>query len=132
MGLFSQLKKMKILLIDDDEWIRDSMTLFFEEENCMILALETAEEALNILEENGYDIIIADYKLPGMNGLEFFRQIQGRCQSTIKIMISAYINRYVATMAENVGLHELIEKPFKMEDIERSLSNLLFFKQDQI
>ena len=44
MDLFSKLKKMRILLIDDDEWIRDSLSLYFEGEGCHLLALETAEE----------------------------------------------------------------------------------------
>ena len=44
MNLFSKLKNMKILLIDDDEWIRDSMQLFFEGEGCHLLAIGTAEE----------------------------------------------------------------------------------------
>jgi DNA-binding response OmpR family regulator len=46
MNVFSCLKNMNILLIDDDEWIRDAMRIFFETENCKIIALETAEEAL--------------------------------------------------------------------------------------
>ena len=64
MNLFSKLRKMKILLIDDDEWIRDSLRLFFEAERCQLLTLETAEEGLVALRENTYDIIIVDYKLP--------------------------------------------------------------------
>ena len=43
MDLFGKLKEMTILLIDDDEWIRDSLTLFFEGEGCHLVALETAE-----------------------------------------------------------------------------------------
>ena len=46
MDLFAKLKTMKILLVDDDEWIRDSLRIFFEAEGCHIVALETAEEAM--------------------------------------------------------------------------------------
>jgi len=44
VDLFSKLKKMRMLLIDDDEWIKDSLSLYFEAEGCHLLALETAEE----------------------------------------------------------------------------------------
>ena len=44
MELYEKLRKMHILLIDDDEWIRDAMQLFFESEGCPIKTLETAEE----------------------------------------------------------------------------------------
>ena len=45
---------MNILLIDDDEWVRDSMNLFFETEGCHLMALETAEDALKALYLQGY------------------------------------------------------------------------------
>jgi PleD family two-component response regulator len=46
MNLFGKLRQMRILLIDDDEWIRDSLRMFFEAEGCRLLAVETAERAL--------------------------------------------------------------------------------------
>ena len=67
---------MKILLIDDDEWIRDSLRLFFEGEECHLKAIEKAEEGLKILKNENYDIIIVDYRLPDMDGLEFLKQIK--------------------------------------------------------
>ena len=44
-------------------------------EGCRLVAFETAEEGIDTLEESSYDIVIADYKLPGMDGLEFFRHL---------------------------------------------------------
>ena len=79
MDLFSKLKRMKILLIDDDELIRNSLTLFFEEEGCHLLALETAEEGIEALKQHAYDIVISDYKLPGMDGLGFLKRVHD-CQ----------------------------------------------------
>ena len=65
MDLYRILRKMKILLIDDDEWIRDSLALFMEAEGCHLKACESAEEAWDALKQQPYDIIIADYRLPG-------------------------------------------------------------------
>ena len=73
MDLFSKLQKMKMLLIDDDEWIRDSLSFFFDAEGCKLRTFETAEEALKVLRRQHYDIIICDYRLPGMDGCGFFR-----------------------------------------------------------
>ena len=61
MKLFSKLRQMKILLIDDDEWIRDSLGLYFEDEGCHLLALETAEEGIEALKGQNYDIIMVVY-----------------------------------------------------------------------
>ena len=62
MDCFSKFRNMKILLIDDDEWIRDSLRIFFEAEGCHLLAFETAEEGLTELKDRTYDLIIVDYK----------------------------------------------------------------------
>lgn len=77
MHMFSTLRKMKILLVDDDEWIRGSLQLFFEAEGCQLIALETAEEGLAALREDTYDIIIVDYtvtaRTAGIGALKLFR-----------------------------------------------------------
>ena len=125
MDFYSKLKEMRILLIEDDQWIRNSMRLFFEAEGCLLVALETAEEGLEAVKRQGYDIIIVDYMLPGMDGLEFFRQIQ-RCQSrAIKIFITAYGSEYIVAEAIKLGVHDFIEKPFTTKAIEKSLSRLI-------
>jgi DNA-binding NtrC family response regulator len=125
MDLFAKLKTMKILLVDDDEWIRDSLRIFFEAEGCHIVALETAEEAMEELNSRDYDIIITDYRLPGMDGVEFFKQIKNSHPDSIKILITAYKSDVVVSEAKNAGVLHLIAKPFTSETIEASLSNLI-------
>ena len=125
MDLFNKLKNMKILLIDDDEWIRDSMHLFFEGEGCHLQALETAEDGLKTLMRQDYDIIIADYKLPDMDGLEFFNRIKETHSNSIKILITAFGSKDLFYKAMKMGIHDFIEKPFTSETIENSLSRLI-------
>jgi DNA-binding NtrC family response regulator len=125
MGLFNKLTDMKILLVDDDEWIRDSLILFFECEGCHLVALETAEEGVEALKSQSYDIIISDYKLPGMDGLEFFKLIGESHPDAMMILVTAYGNIDVASEAIRIGIHDFIHKPFTTEDIERSLSRLI-------
>ena len=123
--LFSKLKKMRILIVDDDEWIRDSLSLFFEAEGCHLLALETAEEGMAALKQQGYDIIITDYRLPGMDGLIFLEQIQKLCPNALKILITAYKSPEVIFKANRVGIHGFIDKPFTSETLEGVLSKLI-------
>ena len=125
MNLFSKLKKMKILLIDDDEWIRDSLSLFFESKGCHLRALMTAEEGMGALKREDYDIIISDYRLPGMDGLKFFTRISGSHHDTIKILITAFGNEEVISEAKRIGIEDIIEKPFTTTNIEESLSQLI-------
>jgi len=125
MNLFNKLKEMRIVLIDDDEWIRDSLSLFFEGEGCNLLAFETAEEAIETLQEQQYDIIIADYRLPGMDGLDFLNRIQETHPRAMKILITAYKDDIVVSEARPLRVHDFIEKSFTTKTIEESLSRLI-------
>ena len=61
MNLYNTLRKIKILLIDDDEWIRDSLCLLFENEGCNLSAVESAEEAFEVLKLKSFDIILSRF-----------------------------------------------------------------------
>jgi len=125
MNLFNQLKSMNILLIDDDEWIRDSMRLFFEGEGCRLETFETAEEAIEKSKINKYDIIFIDFRLPGMDGLSFLSQIGKFQEKALKILITAY-GREAFDKAKQLKIHDIISKPFTSDDILKSLNR--FFK----
>ncbi|MBA4419450.1 MAG: response regulator [Syntrophus sp. (in: bacteria)] len=125
MDLFKELRKFKILLIDDDKWIRDSLAMFFEGEECHLSACETAEEGLEALRNQDYRTIIADYLLPGMDGLEFFRQISESHQGALKILITAYCNQKIFSEAEAIGVEAVIQKPFTVEILKQSLYRLM-------
>jgi CheY-like chemotaxis protein len=134
MNLFEKLKKFKTLLIDDDEWIRDSMSIFFQSEGCSILTLETAEEAISLLGKQKYDIFIVDYMLPGMNGIEFFKKLSSLSidpalpkshTKPVKILITAHGDKEIITKAKLAGIDDLIKKPFTPESIENSLKKFI-------
>ncbi len=125
MDLFKKLKGMEILLIDDDEWIRDSLTLFFTGEGCHLSGLATAEEAIEALENKKYDIIISDYKLPGMDGLEFLRRAKKSDPDMMTILITAYGSEDLLSEAKKLGIYNFIQKPLTTDALEKSLANLL-------
>ncbi|BBO70838.1 hypothetical protein DSCA_47680 [Desulfosarcina alkanivorans] len=125
MDLLTRLKHKKILLIDDDEWIRDSMGSFFDSEGCLFEAVETAEAGIDLVRIRDYDIIISDYRLPGMDGLAFFNRIRDARHTAIKILITAYGDDALADKSAEAGINDYIQKPFDMRDIEDALSRLM-------
>lgn len=125
MDLFGKLKEMKMLLIDDDEWIRDSLSLFFEGEGCHLVAVETAEEGIEEMGKQGYDIILVDYRLPGMDGLEFLKRIKDSHPDILTVLITAYGSEDVFLKARNIGVTGIVDKPFTIRTIEDSLSRLI-------
>ena len=125
MDIFDRIKNMKILLVDDDEWIRDSLSVFFEAEGCNLLTFETAEEGMEALKQQTYDIVISDYKLPGMDGLEFLRRVKEKQPHAFEILITAYTNSEILNEAKMMGVKDIIPKPFTSEDVEMSLTRVI-------
>ena len=112
MNSFNQLEKIKTLLVDDDELIRDSLRMVFDAKGCFIKTAETAEEGLQALEKEKYDIIVSDLRLPGIDGLRFLRFAALIQPEPAKLLITAYKDDYVYSEASRIGVSELIEKPF--------------------
>jgi len=109
---FDTLKSLRILLVDDDELIRDSLSLAFKSRGCHLMAHESAEEALETLRAEHFDIIISDFKLPGIDGLKFFKSAMISSPDSINILITAYREKRIVSEAFRSGVHDFIEKPF--------------------
>ncbi len=125
MDPFRKLIKLKTLLVDDDELIRDAFRLRFMNKGCFLKVTETAEEGLRALEKESFDIIISDLKLPGIDGLEFFRHATVSQPNTVKVLITAYGDENVIPRAFGIGVHEFIEKPFTIKKLIASLAMLV-------
>jgi len=125
MDVFGLLRDLKVMLIDDDEWIRDSLHSFFQGEACSIAVFETAEEGLTEFRKSMFDIAIVDYRLPGMNGLEFIRAIKSLSSNARTVLITAYWNAEILKEANSVGIDDFVRKPFTSEAIVASLSTIL-------
>ena len=121
---FNKLRHYRTLLIDDDEFVRDSIRLMFEARNCPLSTVQSAEEAIEVLRGQDYDIVITDYKLPGMDGMELCRRLCKTHPHLRKILITAYGSPALAGAARSIGIHELIEKPITSEALVASLSRL--------
>jgi DNA-binding NtrC family response regulator len=125
MNYFNELKKARMLLVDDDEFIRDSLSLVFRKKGCCMQAAETAEEGLEALKTDRFDIIISDLRLPGKGGLEFLKAVRNAQPDTLCVLITAYRDMHVASQASAMGIHDFIEKPFSIGVLVQSLTNLI-------
>ena len=108
----NNISNKNILLVDSSKRIRDALSLFFEFEECDFLAVETPEEALIALRSFNYDIIVADYNLPGLNGLEFLNRVKANFPDTIEILTTSFADRKLIEDAKEAGIRDVIQKPF--------------------
>ena len=125
MNYFNKLKEIRMLLVDDDEFIRDSLSIAFSNKGCCIHAAETAEEGLKAIQAERYDIIISDLRLPGQGGLEFLKAVRKTHPDTLCVLITAYRDMHVASEASSMGIDDFIEKPFSVGVLVQSLARLI-------
>ena len=124
MDPFSKIKKMKTLLIDDDELIRDSLSMVFLNKGCFLMAVESAEEGLRAMRKNQFDILISDFFLPGMNGLDFFKQAATYHTNTANVLISGNISPEKLSEKNESKVHDFIQKPFSVTTLAHILAAL--------
>lgn len=120
-----ELKTKKILLVDDDQSIRLSLSYYFGKKCALFRCRGTAELALEHLQEEAFDIILCDYRLPGMDGLDFFKELYRLDSPALKILITAFGNLELAIEAIKVGVHDFILKPFNARTVAQSLVRLM-------
>ena len=125
------LTKEKMLLVDGDEGIRKSLSLFFGARKCHLHTVENATKALIAIKKEPYDIILCEELLPDMNGLVFFKKINIRCYGAIKILISLYGNNTTFEDIKGIGIDCLLTKPFSGDEVEATVVRLIKGKCDK-
>ena len=108
----------KVLLIDDEEGIRESLSVMLQIEGYKVTALPDAINAVQMLESGeSYDYIISDIKMPQMDGIQFLKEIKKREVDSIVIMITAYGNVETPVEAIQNGADDYIRKPVKSDEL---------------
>ncbi len=117
------IKKTSILIVDDEESVRDSLYNWFIEDGYRVECAENAKKALAILEPENFDIILADIKMPGMDGLEMLRAIKTLRKDAIVIIMTAFATVDTAVQALKDGAYDYVTKPFDPDDLSHLIRN---------
>lgn len=116
-------KKISILIVDDEESVRDSLYNWFIEDGFRVVCAENAKTALTILESEPFDIVLADIKMPGMDGLEMLRRIKSLKDDSIVIIMTAFATVDTAVKALKDGAFDYVTKPFDPDDLTHLIRN---------
>jgi DNA-binding NtrC family response regulator len=114
---------VSILVVDDEFSVRDSLYNWFKTEGYRTDTAENGMEALKKLQENPWDIVLLDIKMPGMDGVELQRHIKKIDSTIIVIMITAYatVDTAVETMKE--GAYDYLSKPVDPDKLSILIRN---------
>ena len=116
-------KKISILIVDDEESVRDSLLNWFIEDGYRVECAGDARRALTLLESDEFDIILADIKMPGMDGLEMLKRIKSLKKDSIVIMMTAFATVDTAVQALKDGAFDYVTKPFDPDDLSHLIRN---------
>lgn len=114
---------ISILIVDDEESVRDSLYNWFIDDGYLVDCAENAKQALSILESKNFDIILADIKMPGMDGMEMHRRIRSLNKDSIVIIMTAFASVATAVQALKDGAYDYITKPFDPDDLSHLIRN---------
>lgn len=116
-------ENISILIVDDEESVRDSLCNWFIEDGYHVECAENAKRALQMLEDREFDIILADIKMPGMDGMEMHRRIRALNRDSIVIIMTAFASVDTAVQALKDGAFDYITKPFDPDDLSHLIRN---------
>lgn len=118
---------VKILCVDDEKNILRSLERLFMDEEYEILTAGNGEEALALLaEQPGVQLVIADYRMPGMDGVDFLKQVNEQWPKTIRIVLSGFADMAAIVGAINEGqIYKFIPKPWNDEELKGTIAKAL-------
>jgi len=115
----------KIMVIDDEKIVGDMAKLSLEQDGYHVETFLNAQPALKRLEEERFDIVVTDYKMKGIDGMEVLKAVKDRYPATHVIMITAFANLDAAIEALRGDVHDFFPKPVKIKELKSSIKRAL-------
>lgn len=118
-------EKEKILIVDDEKIVRESLYHWFIEENYLVDTAEDGESALIKYTKEKYDLLLVDMKMPGMSGLDLLTKIKAIDKDAIIILITAFSSVPTAITALKNGAYDYVTKPVDPDELAHLVKRAL-------
>jgi two-component system response regulator PilR (NtrC family) len=115
----------RILVVDDEEGMRDFLAILLQKEGYEVETVGTGEEAVRLIADHPFDLVITDLKMPRMNGLRVLNRIKEQDAEIGVILITAYASPETAVDAMKEGAFDYIAKPFDVDEMKEVVKGAL-------
>ena len=127
------LRKKRILAIDDDLLVRQSMKMLLEANDLEVSVASGADEAVDLIGRKAFDLILTDMRMPKVNGLETLKMIRSERAKYGKaplpeIILTAYDDEFLKKEASDLGVRDFLLKPFDLTDFLRTIRQNLNYE----
>jgi len=116
---------IRVLVVDDNEVFRRPLQRALEAAGFEVVAVPSAEVALEVLDASTVDVLLTDHRLPGMDGVQLITRIKATHPALAIIVMTAYGTIESAVEARRRGADDYLEKPFEVPDLLRALQRAL-------
>ncbi|MDD5764948.1 MAG: sigma-54 dependent transcriptional regulator [Candidatus Marinimicrobia bacterium] len=114
-------KNFKILIVEDNQSLRDGMTAFLRKAGFDAVSAEDGQKGLTIFSASPFSLVITDIKMPGLNGIELFKAVKSLHPATDVILITAYASVDLAVETMRCGAEDFITKPFSIAELRKKV-----------
>jgi len=114
----SAATKIHLIIIDDDEMLRDTTTRWFTRGGAVVIDAESGEQALEVSQQRDFDVAIVDMMMGGMSGLEFLKKIKDLNPDCEVILLTGQATVESAVEAMKLGAFDYLKKPFPLKELE--------------
>jgi len=115
----------KILVVDDEQSMRDFLAIMLKKEGHDVVMAENGTNALKAVQSEIFDLVISDIKMSGLNGIDVLKTTKEISPETIVIMITAFATTETAIEAMKLGAYDYVIKPFKVDELKLIINNSL-------
>lgn len=122
-------EKAKILVVDDEEVVRASYVRTLAGEHCSVDVVRNGNDALQIMGQHEFDVVLLDLRMPGMNGMTVLKTIKERWPESEVIIITGYPAVESAKEAVTLGAYEYLAKPAGPEDVINAANGAMLHKR---
>jgi DNA-binding NtrC family response regulator len=107
----------RVLLVDDEEEFTDALSKRLEARSLTVKTVNRGEDAIHMVDEHSFDVIILDLAMPGMDGLETLQRIKTNHPNAEIIMLTGHASVESSVKAMKIGAEDLLEKPVDIADL---------------
>lgn len=117
--------KSRILVVDDEESIREFLEIMLKKEGYEITLAEDGQKAKDLLTKKTFDMIISDLQMPHVTGIELLKHVKESYPDTVFMLITAFGTTETAVEAMKMGAYDYLTKPFKIDEVRLNIQNAL-------
>ncbi len=124
--------KPRILVVDDEESIREFLDIMLKKEGYEVSLADNGEAAIEFLKKRSFDMVISDMQMPKVTGIELLRHVKDNYPDLLFMMITAFGTTETAVEAMKMGAYDYLTKPFKIDEVRILIQNALRSKSLEV